>query len=257
MTRAICPSQRSPSPARSPIAEHTSGRQPEARDSDWVGWVLRAISQPRSTQRRAAPVSGTEEDLWVLVKDRAPGTPPSWVSPDDHDPSPEGLLRQHERIQRLCCDEGHRVLKKAKTCSRGHSPQPRLGHPLPVRSDHQLQDPQALEHHRRIHQVGPFDRRPPLDHRRRHRRGPRPTGRRAGDARVPAQRPRVTADVIRDWCRFADAGTTYIEPGSPWENTFIESFSGKRRDELLNVQASETLLEAQVLAEDFRIEDNT
>ena len=49
----------------------------------------------------------------------------------------------------------------------------------------------------------------------------------------------------------------YIEPGSPWENPFIESFNGKLRDELLNVEAFETLLEAQVLAEDFRIEYNT
>jgi len=51
-------------------------------------------------------------------------------------------------------------------------------------------------------------------------------------------------------------GRLGLHPGSPWENPFIESFNGKLRDELLNVEAFETLLEAQVLAEDFRIEYN-
>jgi putative transposase len=69
--------------------------------------------------------------------------------------------------------------------------------------------------------------------------------------------PELTANALRDWCRFSGSGTAYIEPGSPWENPFIESFNGKLRDELLNVEAFESLLEAQVLAEDFRIEYNT
>ncbi len=69
--------------------------------------------------------------------------------------------------------------------------------------------------------------------------------------------PELTANALRDWCRFSGAGTSYIEPGSPWENPFIESFNGKLRDELLDGEAFETLLEAQVLAEDFRIDYNT
>lgn len=48
-----------------------------------------------------------------------------------------------------------------------------------------------------------------------------------------------------------------VEPGHPWENPFIESFDGKLRDELLNREAFETLLEAKVLAEDFRIDYST
>jgi Integrase core domain len=69
--------------------------------------------------------------------------------------------------------------------------------------------------------------------------------------------PELTANALRDWCRFSESGSVYIEPGSPWESPFIESFNGKLRDELLNLEAFETLLEAQVLAEDFRIEYNT
>jgi putative transposase len=69
--------------------------------------------------------------------------------------------------------------------------------------------------------------------------------------------PELTANALRDWCRFAGTGTSYIEPGSPWQNPYVESFGSRLRDELLAVEAFGTLLEAQVLVEDWRIEYNT
>jgi putative transposase len=69
--------------------------------------------------------------------------------------------------------------------------------------------------------------------------------------------PELTANALRDWCRFNQAGTSYIEPGSPWQNPYVESFGGRLRDELLTVEAFNTLLEAQVLVQDWRIEYNT
>lgn len=51
--------------------------------------------------------------------------------------------------------------------------------------------------------------------------------------------------------------TLYIEPGSPWENGYIESFNGKLRDELLDREIFDTLLEAKVLIERWRVEYNT
>jgi putative transposase len=69
--------------------------------------------------------------------------------------------------------------------------------------------------------------------------------------------PEFTANALRDWCRFNQAGTSYIEPGSPWQNPYVESFGGRLRDELLAVEAFNTLLEARVLVEDWRIEYNT
>jgi hypothetical protein len=48
--------------------------------------------------------------------------------------------------------------------------------------------------------------------------------------------PELTANALRDWCRFSSSGSVYIEPGSPWESPFIESFNGKLRDKLLNVE---------------------
>lgn len=69
--------------------------------------------------------------------------------------------------------------------------------------------------------------------------------------------PEMTAHAIRDWCRSSGAGTAYIEPGSPWENPFVESFGSRVRDEVLGVEVFDTLLEARVVIEDWRIEYNT
>jgi putative transposase len=46
--------------------------------------------------------------------------------------------------------------------------------------------------------------------------------------------PEMTAHAVRDWLAAVGAKTLYIEPGSPWENGYNESFNGKLRDELLN-----------------------
>jgi transposase InsO family protein len=51
--------------------------------------------------------------------------------------------------------------------------------------------------------------------------------------------------------------TLFIEPDCPWENGFIESFNGKLRDELLNMELFDTLLEAKVLIERWEIHYNT
>ena len=65
-----------------------------------------------------------------------------------------------------------------------------------------------------------------------------------------------TALAVRDWLKRLDVKTAYIEPGSPWENGYIESFNGKLRDELLNGEIFDTLTEAQVLIERWRREYN-
>jgi putative transposase len=69
--------------------------------------------------------------------------------------------------------------------------------------------------------------------------------------------PELTATAMRDWCRFAEVATAFIEPGAPWQNGYNESFNGRFRDEFLTTEQFDTLLEAQVLAEDWRIEYNT
>jgi len=61
--------------------------------------------------------------------------------------------------------------------------------------------------------------------------------------------PEFTAIKVRDWLDRVKVQTLFIEPGSPWENGYIESFNGKLRDELLNGELFDTLLEAKVLVE--------
>lgn len=69
--------------------------------------------------------------------------------------------------------------------------------------------------------------------------------------------PEFTAHRVRDWLKRVAVKTLFIEPGSRWENGYIESFNGKLRDELLNLEIFDTLLEAKVLIEQWRKEYNT
>jgi transposase InsO family protein len=68
--------------------------------------------------------------------------------------------------------------------------------------------------------------------------------------------PEFTAKAIRKWLTEMGVRTLFIEPGSPWENGYIESFNGKLRDELLNREIFTTLTEAQVLIAQWRMEYN-
>jgi putative transposase len=66
-----------------------------------------------------------------------------------------------------------------------------------------------------------------------------------------------TAKEIRGWLTRLGVKTLFIEPGSPWENGYIESFNGKLRDELLNGEIFDTVIEARVVVEQWRKEYNT
>jgi len=65
-----------------------------------------------------------------------------------------------------------------------------------------------------------------------------------------------TSKGIRNWLNRLGVQTLFIEPGSPWENGYIESFNGKLRDELLNREVFYTLAEAKILIEQWRKEYN-
>ena len=164
----------------------------------------------------------------------------------------EGYCVNHKRIQRLCRDEGLRVLKKAKKRSRvGVSTisgtRLRATHPNHVWAiDFQFDQTTDLRTLKLLNITDEFTKEAlTIDLRR---------SITADDTvavldRLAAQRgapeflrmdngPELTANALRDWCRFSAAGTAYIEPGSPWENPFIESFNGKLRDELLTSRPS-------------------
>ena len=69
--------------------------------------------------------------------------------------------------------------------------------------------------------------------------------------------PEMTAKIVRDWLARLGAKTLYIEPGSPWENGYCESFNGKLRDELLNGEIFYSLKEARIVIEGWRNHYNT
>jgi putative transposase len=70
--------------------------------------------------------------------------------------------------------------------------------------------------------------------------------------------PEFIAQALRDWCEASTTtSTAYIEPGSPWENGFAESFNSRFRDEFLNTELFTTAPEAQILADRWRWEYNS
>ena len=68
--------------------------------------------------------------------------------------------------------------------------------------------------------------------------------------------PEFVAAAVTGWLHNLEVDTLFIEPGSPWENGYVESFNGKLRDELLEREIFDTLLEAKVLVERWRQEYN-
>ncbi len=68
--------------------------------------------------------------------------------------------------------------------------------------------------------------------------------------------PEFIAHAVRNWLKSEGVTTLFIEPGSPWQNAYVESFNSKLRDELLNQELFTTLAEARVIVEDFRLEYN-
>ena len=69
--------------------------------------------------------------------------------------------------------------------------------------------------------------------------------------------PEMTSKRVRNWLQQIGTQTLFIEPGSPWENGYNESFNGKLRDELLNGEIFYSLKEAQIIIEQWRIHYNT
>ena len=72
-----------------------------------------------------------------------------------------------------------------------------------------------------------------------------------------ATRRRFSAQELRQWLGNLGTGTLYIEPGSPWEKGYCESFNGTLRDECLNGEIFYSLKEAQIVIEGWRVQYNT
>jgi putative transposase len=84
----------------------------------------------------------------------------------------------------------------------------------------------------------------------------RPT-RAGGHLFVLLNGPGFAATAVRDWINGVGTKTAFFEPGSPWENGYVESFNGKLCDELRNMEVCNTLADATVLIEGWRGRYNT
>jgi len=69
--------------------------------------------------------------------------------------------------------------------------------------------------------------------------------------------PEFIAEAVRQWIKAVGSNTAYIEPGSPWENGYCESFNARFRDDLLNGEIFYSLKEAQIVIEQWRQHYNT
>jgi transposase-like protein len=69
--------------------------------------------------------------------------------------------------------------------------------------------------------------------------------------------PEFIAKALQRWCLRRGSRTSHIEPGAPWQNPFVESYNGHLRKELLDLELLDSVLEAQVLIDDWREEYNT
>jgi putative transposase len=232
--------------------------------------ACRLIGQARSTQRLAAPVADDEEErLRAWLRDFATRRPRwGWRRAADA-LRREGWRINHKRVRRLWRDEGLRVVhSKRKKPLRGAV---HVGAFCPIRPnvlwalDFQFDQTADAKMLKLLNVIDEHTRECPaivVD--------------RSIDAdkvvatldRIAAERgapvylrfdhgPEFIATAVADWCRFNTTTTMFIEPGSPWQNAWIESFNGRLRDELLNGELFDNLLEARVVIEDWRIDYNT
>jgi putative transposase len=227
--------------------------------------------QHRSTQRREPVVAcddaGLRARLRKLSRDR-----PRWGYRRAHaELLGEGWQINRKRVQRLWREEGLRVPQRRRKRQRlGHStvPASRL---RAERPDHvwafDFQFDQTADGHilKLLHVVDEFTREA-LAIKCARRIDADATVKvleslSASRGRAPEfvrcdNGPEMTANALKDWCRFAGTGSSYIDPGSPWQNPYVESFGSRVRDELLAVEQFSCLAEAKVLIEDWRADYN-
>jgi putative transposase len=232
--------------------------------------ACRVVGQPRSTQRLAAPVPSDEElALRAFLRDFSRRRPRWGWRRAARAARDAGWRVKDERIHRLWRAEGLRVpYRKKKRPLRGivgavgsFSPiRPNVVWSLDFQFD-QTTDGRLLKLLTVIDEftwecpaiVG--DRSIDADQVVRSLEGL--AGQRGAPRYVRFDHgPEFIAYVVGDWCRFNGTDTVFIDPGSPWQNAWIESFNGRLRDEFLNGQLFESLFEAQVLIEDWRIDYN-
>jgi len=233
-------------------------------------WACRVVGQPRSTQRhqpkRAEDDAALRAELRQFSKDR-----PRWGYRRAHHHLRElGWEVNRKRVQRLWREEGLRVpQRKRKRRRLGEStvPASRLRAERPNQvwafdfQFDQIADGRVLK---LLNVVDEFTRESlvmlverSIDADRTVSELERLVSERGAPEHLRMDNgTEMTADALRDWCRFSKTATAYIEPGSPWQNPYVESFHSRVRDELLDVEEFSCLAEARVVIGDWQEDYN-
>lgn len=228
--------------------------------------VCRVIGQPRSTQRRAPLVPDDEAILTGRIVDLASEYGRYGYRRVTGLLVNEGFRVNHKRVERIWRREGLKVPKKQRkrgrlwfndgSCVRlrplytDHvwsydfvADRTRDGRPIRLLTiiDEYSRECLAIDVARKLNSEDVLDRLMQLFITR------------GLPAHIRSDNgPEFVAEKVRGWLQRLEVGPLFIEPGSPWENGYCESFNGKLRDELLKGELFDTLLEAQVLVGRWR-----
>jgi len=233
-------------------------------------WACRVVGQHRSTQRhepvRAADDAALRAELRKFSKDR-----PRWgYRRAHHRLREQGWEINRKRVQRLWREEGLRVPQRRRKHRRlGEStvPAERLRAQRPNQvwafdfQFDQTADGRALK---LLNIVDEFTRESLVMLVARSINADavvEALERLVAERRAPEllrmdNGPEMTAHALRDWRVLSKTGTVFIEPGSPWQNPFVESFHSRVRDELLDVEELSCLAEARVVIGDWQEDYN-
>jgi putative transposase len=233
--------------------------------------ACRIVGQHRSTQRHGPAVADPDRDLRARLRDFA-RRHPRWGYRRAHTVlAREGHPHNRKKVQRLWREEGLRVPPRRHKRSRlgiSTTPADRLTASCPNQVwalDYQFDVTSAGHTLKILHVTDEFTRESlsdvvgySIDADRTVEILDTLAAQRGTPAYIRCDNgPELTANSLRDWCTFTETGTSYIEPGSPWQNPWVESYGSRMRDELLAIEQFDTLLEAQVLVADWRQEYNT
>jgi putative transposase len=233
--------------------------------------ACRYVGQHRSTQRREPVPAGDDEALRGELRAFAAARP-RWGYRRAHEHlAGRGWGVNRKRVQRLWREEGLRVARRPRKRVRagegaGGQAKRRATRPgeiwaVDFQAD-QTQDGRVL---RMANVIDEFTRQALVMHVARSVSADELVGlleRLVAEHGAPAllrcdNGPELSSHALRDWCRQSGSHTAFIEPGSPWQNPFVESFHARVRDELLNMELFACLAEARVVVADWREDYNT
>ena len=234
-------------------------------------WACQLVGQHRSTQRREPTPAADDEALRGALRAFS-AKRPRWGYRQAHTHlRQQGWEINRKRVQRVWREEGLRVPQRTRkrrrlgdsTAAKERLRAERPGHvwAFDFQFD-QTADGKALK---LLNVVDEFTREALVMHTARSISADqtvavleRLVARRGAPTHIRCDNgPEMTAHALIDWCASQSTKTSYIDPGAPWQNPFVESFHSRVRDELLNLELFSCLTEAQVVIEDCRQDYDT